>query len=153
VVVIVWNPLRQWWGLSAGPLLWSRPAVSTVHRQGQKPPLLAAFWKQAVKTMAFDKNPDCVGVLGEKTWNWRGVRVGFWMLIGLGREMELISAVRIEGLSVHIQKIFRHWGRFDVKKHVGTFGTRSTWAKVLSLHPTAHVLLFADTQQLSFGLS
>lgn len=30
------------------------------------------------------------------------------MLIGLGREMELIGAVRTEGLSVRTQKIFRH---------------------------------------------
>lgn len=138
-------------GVECWSALWSRPAVSTVQRWGQKPPLLAAFSKQAVKTMVFDKGPDCVGVLGEKTWNWRGVRVGFWMLIGLGHKMELSSAVRTEGLSVRTQKIFRHWGRFDVKKHVGTFGTRSIWAKVLSLHPTAHVLLLADTQQLSFG--
>lgn len=52
--------------MNAGPPLSSRPAVTTVQRQEQKPPLLGAFSKQAVETTVFDKDPNCVGVLGEK---------------------------------------------------------------------------------------
>lgn len=53
-------------GIECRSPLWCRPAVVTAQRQGQKPPLLAAFSKKAVKTTVFDKGPDCVGVLGEK---------------------------------------------------------------------------------------
>lgn len=37
-----------------------------MQRQEQKPPLLGAFSKQSVETTVFDKDPNCVGVLGEK---------------------------------------------------------------------------------------
>lgn len=37
-----------------------------MQKQEQKPSLLDAFSKQAVETTVFDKDPNCVGVLGEK---------------------------------------------------------------------------------------
>lgn len=82
-------------------------------RAGVKPHPQSAFPKKAVQTTICNEVPDYVGVLGKEN-EIGGELVGFWMLIGLGHYMEYISAVRTEGFSVHIRKVFRQRGKYEI---------------------------------------